>query len=445
MMLIIIINLLYFIIISILSFILLLFARINILRLFNPKMNYDKYFLNYAFDHRTYGFIVIDIKCNEYNFDNIHKFTVQQLKQYLKKKKNIIKLLDFEKKNIIEYKVEDINEIIQINNQTNCDENKFLNNDKSIQLFIDKNQKKISLKLSHVFYSGLSIINNLICNNNNCTNQINLSEKPTYYPFITEFIFFIFLLRNLYFVYRNNISIPKIPYDIQKKNTRLKSENVILDSLDLKKISKIKKNFNTTLTYKEKMSYVIFPLSKAIYSLWNSLSDQLKKSKLYFNVSLLVGFNEDNDLINNFSFILLNIETEYIPKPTNNKINQEQLNKFIIYVHNQVKMRKKDIISTFQLLNSFNFLLNSSTSNENSSMIDCNFSCLPSITCSELNNYDPVLNNQIYLEVIDCSQPLYCCSKTINNISNNCFSINTLDCDIEKFKCLNHNFYHDFY
>ncbi len=431
------------IIMTILPIILMSIIRVYFIKSFLPNYNYDQQFFDYSIENKNYSYILITTKLeDEVQFNIIQDYYRKCIDKYLNKNNFKLPAIDFENKKITTTPICSVDEIIFEDIEVNQALKVF---DYSIKMLLDRENYICYIILSHVFHSGLSIANDMICNNN--CNMIQLPNIPKYIPFYNEFLILEFAINYLY--YSKDVQIPKLINNHQYKDEVLPAENLIVTDCHLPNLLNYKKNFNDTRDIKT--PFIVYPLAKICYLICSNLDSEIKKKKKYFKVVILVGYNNDNvKLKNNFSFININIPMNQIPTLTSKKDNDDnieckkKLDNFILFLFKEINKRKTDAMTSYNLLNYYYSLVNNS-SKISDSMIDLNFSAVPELKLDEQNTINTQLLINTHVQPINLSTPIYSFTYSINGLSKISYTINTKYIDLDGFKALDKEFLDLFY
>lgn len=421
-------------------FILMSIIRVYFIKIFLPNYNYDQQFLDYSISNQNYSYILITTKLkNRNDFKIVKDYYINCLNKYLNKNNNKLPGIDFSIKKIISKEINSVNEIIF----DDIDIDKALNTfDLSIKMILDNKNNICYVLLSHVFHSGLSIVNDIIYN---CQyNTTHLPPSPKYFPIYNEILFLEFVANYLYF--SKDKQIPKLITNQRDKNRTLPNKNLIISDCNLDNLLKYKKKINQQ--NKIKTPFIVYPLAKVCYLLYHTLFLDIKKNKKYFNVVLLVGFSDtDNiNIKNNFSFINLNIPTHKIPNLSfnNNLQDIKLLDDFILILYKEINRRKTDAMVSYNLLNYYYSIINNN-SQVSDSLIDLNFSAIPELKIDQHNNISTELLINTHVQPINLSTPFYTFTYSLNGKSKISYTINTDCIDFDSLKTLDDKFLKLFY
>ncbi len=439
-------DIIIFLITIIFLLIITLIVRIYTLKFFFPYINYDQYFLNLSLKNKNNNHVILTFKTESKNYSDLYLYLKNKLIKYLQIKNNRLCHINYDNQ-VLEY-----NENIYIDDivfeKTCQDFNIYDEFTKyqhySIYMIVDKLKYRFYLIINHTCESGITIMNNLICNQQNCENMISLPKPPIYIPFMTELLIAWFIIRNIYYLYYadNNFNSQII--------STLKLKYSINSNIDSNKLKYLKEKISHSYLNNQKISFVVLVLARAIITSYKCL----KIKKNFYNVCLLVGYQNTKFSNNCFSFIILNIDTCQIPILSNNdSINQCQLDNFIIYLNNMILKRKQDSIISYNIINyylSSSFLnkLSSKFKIENKPIIDMIFSCLPPLNLKEIKNknFEYDLIDKTSITPLDCVAPLYCLCYTINNNSKINYCIYDSKCYLDdQIEYLNYIYYKNHY
>lgn len=357
----------------------------------SKRSGLDKSFLKYLLHNRNYGYTIVDILFDSLpNIKKIEKTFTERLNNELTNENSLLHqdICFSTGRNII--KRRSLDDIIlyslDLNNQIKKIIGPFL-------IHFNYQEKKIVLLVSHYFYDGKSIFNNLIKYLVDEIEPIKFTSKPTYVPIYFEWLQLKFIFRNI-FLNPLNLTLKTL------KNKNQLGPNIYFQK-NLKTVKNLKNQINSQ--FNENINFSSVLLGLIAKDLFTALEDKIKVKKNFFKTMIIVGFEGLPNEKNNFGFITIYVYFNLM----------DNLKELIISINNQLKKYYTDSFISMEITNNYGEYIQN---NNQETDYDINFSCFQHPYLGENDKYDI---SQINIKLYDLSTSLYCfCLSDHDSVEN---------------------------